>query len=679
MGKVYFLFGVHNHQPVGNFDHVFKTAFNTCYKPFIDILAKYKKVKCNVHISGPLYDWFLKNKPDFIVKIKGMVKSGQLEIVSGGYYEPILPIIPDSDKLAQIELMNEFIKKQFKQEPRGIWITERVWEPYLPRILNQAKLKYAFLDDTHFRYAGIDKDEFFGYYTTEEDLKAVSIFPISKQLRYKIPFSQAHESIDLLKSFAKDEDVLVTLFDDGEKFGLWPHTYDWIYKQGWLNNFFKALSDNFDSIETIKASDALLKFKSQGLVYLPTASYEEMGEWALEPHSLHNLKDLQEYVKNSGQEAKFSNFIRGGFFRNFYEKYPRLNFMHKKMFSLSQKINKKLSPKTSKQIFKDLWMGQCNCGYWHGIFGGFYLGHIRAAIYESLIKAEKAFDIKQFDKFPIAEEYDLDLDGHNETVVKNEHLICTLSDKGGALVELSFKPRNFNFLNTITRRVESYHKKVRENVTSDGSKHASIHDGAQCKEAGLDKYLIYDTYEKVALVDHLLNKNLSLEDFSLNKNFKTLGNFPYESKISRKTGNVKVEYQYKGENIGFSKQFNFSKKSLFEVEYRFKNNRFFKETDFGIEFNLFFQSPESVLFSSNSGKIRGTKEKVFKGATSLIIRDEFKKVSLDFGFDKADIIIIPLYSVSSSEGGFEKGYQQTTILFINKENVDSFKLACLIR
>ena len=147
MGKVYFLLGVHNHQPVGNFDYVFKSAFDRCYRPFIDTLDRYRLIKCNLHISGPLYDWLLTHQPEFIAKIKKMVSRGQVEIISSGYYEPVLTIIPDKDKLAQIKLMNQFIKKHFQVSPRGIWIAERVWEPYLARIINRSGLNYTFLED----------------------------------------------------------------------------------------------------------------------------------------------------------------------------------------------------------------------------------------------------------------------------------------------------------------------------------------------------------------------------------------------------------------------------------------------------------------------------------------------------------------------------------------------------
>ncbi|MCK5085816.1 hypothetical protein KAK05_03830, partial [Candidatus Parcubacteria bacterium] len=100
MSKVYFLFGIHNHQPVGNDPFVFNKVFEDCYRPFLDILKGFPEIKCNIHISGPLYDWILDNHYEYIKTLKEMSEKGQIEIAGGAYYEPILPIISDKDKLA---------------------------------------------------------------------------------------------------------------------------------------------------------------------------------------------------------------------------------------------------------------------------------------------------------------------------------------------------------------------------------------------------------------------------------------------------------------------------------------------------------------------------------------------------------------------------------------------------
>jgi alpha-amylase len=74
--------------------------------------------------------------------------------------------------------------------------------------------------------------------------------------------------------------------DDGEKFGLWPGTYEHCWgaqnqnpksqeptpNHGWMEEFFRALEENREWLETITLAEYEQKFPAIGRVYLPTAS-----------------------------------------------------------------------------------------------------------------------------------------------------------------------------------------------------------------------------------------------------------------------------------------------------------------------------------------------------------------------------------------------------------------------
>ena len=76
MGKVYFVFGLHNHQPVGNFDHIFDWANERCYAPLLSTLEKFPKIKFALHTSGPLLDWMIKHDKDYLPLVK-MVRAAR--------------------------------------------------------------------------------------------------------------------------------------------------------------------------------------------------------------------------------------------------------------------------------------------------------------------------------------------------------------------------------------------------------------------------------------------------------------------------------------------------------------------------------------------------------------------------------------------------------------------------
>jgi len=234
-----FLFGIHMHQPVDNFRNVIEEAVRKCYEPFFETVLKYPEFKFSVHCSG----WLLEQIKLHYLKLFSMMKrlndAGSLEFLSGGYYEPILCSIPSVDRIGQIDKLTSSIKDYFNQTPTGIWLTERVWEASLVSDLNSCGIDYTLVDDYHFLCSGFNKQELQGYYLTEDNGKRLAIFPINKELRYAIPFFKADKAIKAIK---KNDTAII--FDDAEKFGLWPHTYDWVYKKGWLDSFIQKLLDD---------------------------------------------------------------------------------------------------------------------------------------------------------------------------------------------------------------------------------------------------------------------------------------------------------------------------------------------------------------------------------------------------------------------------------------------------
>ena len=127
--KANFAMALHFHQPVGNLDYIVERAFDNCYLPLLETLSRYPQIKANLHFTGCLLEWAEENKPELIKKVHDMVSSGQVEIISGGFYDPVFSAIPRRDSLKQIEMLTEYVKRKLSFSPKGAWIAERVWEP----------------------------------------------------------------------------------------------------------------------------------------------------------------------------------------------------------------------------------------------------------------------------------------------------------------------------------------------------------------------------------------------------------------------------------------------------------------------------------------------------------------------------------------------------------------------
>jgi len=530
MGAIDLVLAAHNHQPAGNFDHVIEDAYQRAYRPFLEVLDRHPGVRFSLHQPGLLWEWLTAHHPEYLEDVQRLVARGQMELISGGYYEPILPVIPPRDRYGQITKLNAWIEQRFGTHPRGAWLAERVWEPHLAETLRESGLEFTILDDSHFKSAGIPEHQLDGYWLTEENGHVVRVFPISQKLRYLIPFAAPEASIEYLRAASEAPSraaaPVLVLADDGEKFGVWSATHALCYEQGWLERFFTALEANSDWLRTRTFSEVLDRTAPRGRTYLPTASYAEMMEWALPPAAQRALHQALEQVGTAPAATDLKIFVRGGFWRNFLAKYPEANWMHKRMLDTSRRVAAYAERcgddhSTVRRAREALWKGQCNCAYWHGLFGGLYLPHLRSAIYRQLLEAEAA--LESIEPLPPFEVFDLDADGELEIVLRSAAVQAIVKpSEGGAVFELDHRRAFFNVLDTMARREEAYHDKLRAldaqgpdaaPTVDAGGGAVSIHDMVAVKEPGLENKLFYDAYRPGSCVDHALAIETRFDQF----------------------------------------------------------------------------------------------------------------------------------------------------------------------
>ncbi|MBI5180208.1 MAG: DUF1926 domain-containing protein [Nitrospirae bacterium] len=692
MAKINLLLGIHNHQPVGNFDNVFKDSYEKCYLPFIQALESHPKIRLTLHYTGPLWEWIEFNAPDFFERIKNLVNKNQIELLTGGFYEPILPMIPEIDAIGQIKLHTRFIKERFGYNSTGLWLAERVWDPSLPKLLSASDIRYTILDESHFTYAGLKHNDIYGYYLTERENSAIAIFPIDKTLRYFIPFKLPEETIDYLKRTADEKgEIGITYADDGEKFGVWPGTYKWVFEEKWLERFFVALDDNSDWINLMTFSEFLDKYPPTGRIYLPTASYEEMMEWALPAEAIEEYEKVIEELKAAGKLEEYKPFIRGGFWDNFLAKYPEANNMHKKMLYVSRKINSsfKANDVKGEAAKKELYRSQCNCAYWHGLFGGLYLNYLRHAVYKHLILSENAADEKMHkekESYLEAETNDYNSDGFKEILISNPYINAYLSPNyGGSIIEIDFKPKAFNISNLLARRKEGYHYKLKaaKNNTGSSAEPVSIHHIVKSKEEGLEGLLYYDWHNRYSFLDHFIDSPTTLETFT-RCNYKELGDFvnqPYTIEEfsffkDRADGYIILKRDgavYTGKNtipITVRKRFSFNENSgMINASYSLINRgTTYIESFFGIEFNFTLlagtdKSRYFILQDKEDEKRQMAVSGDFDDINKISLVDEWSGIKVDLSYSVSSRLwIYPVETISQSEEGFERTYQGTSFL-----------------
>jgi len=453
-GPVRFAFGLHLHQPVGNFDSVFAQHLAEVYRPLLAALRDGGGLPVSLHLSGPLIDWLEGQAAGWLDEIGALVADGRVELLASGYDEPILAMLPRADRAEQLGRMREALRSRFGADARGLWLTERVWEPDLAADIAGAGLDYALVDDRHFLVAGVERGALHQPWRTEADGRALSLFAIDERLRYLVPFRPPEELAQYLRGLRDAGQPLAVLADDGEKFGGWPGTRKWVYEDGWMDRFLATLGALRDSgeVRLVTFGQALAEVPARGPVYLPSASYREMEGWALPPESAMALGALEQELGEERLAGPAGALVRGTHWRSFLARYPESNRLHKKMLALSALCRGQGDPAPARRA---IGRAQCNDAYWHGVFGGLYLPFLRGALWREMARAEE--ELRR--GAPLgAERRDVDLDGAEEVAVQGARCAMVIApSRGGAIEECLRFAEGVNGAAVLTRRREAYH------------------------------------------------------------------------------------------------------------------------------------------------------------------------------------------------------------------------------
>jgi alpha-amylase len=680
--RIRFILALHNHQPIGNFDHVFHRAYEDSYRPFLDLLDCYQSLKIALHTSGSLIEWLQANEPDYLDRLAQMVAEGRLEIIGGAFYEPILSMIPRRDRIGQIRSYTHWLEDRLGATIRGAWVPERVWEPSLTSDLADAGIEYTLLDDFHFKNAGLSDSQLAGHLVTEDEGRLLSIFPGSEQLRYLIPFGSPQQTIDHLARVAEQHTDAIAVFgDDGEKFGVWPETKKHVYDDGWLKQFFDAIVENQNWIHVTTPAEVLDNIPPVGKIYLPDSSYREMTEWALPTERLAEYERIAQQLQDNPHWPALRPFVRGGFWRNFKIKYPEANEMYARMMIVSRRLQQAVIEDAPSELLDqartELYRGQCNCAHWHGAFGGIYLPHLRNAVYHHLIAADNLLEqaSERGETWIEAVADDFDFDARQEVRLANDKLFALIApNRGGQLVELDIRSIRHNLLATLARRPEAYHQKVLDGANSDNSQCDSIHNRLVCKQENLDQKIQYDDHPRKSLVDLFYDNNATLEAVASGQ-ASAEGDFvngSYETRLRRNPGRIQVQLARQGNACGLPIKITKgltldAGSSTLLISYLLEGLPQDHPLHFAVEFN-FAGMPADLddrYFYDIDGNRLGQLGTCLDltDVRGLCLCDEY--LGLDVGLKTSrptNFWTFPVETVSQSEGGFELIHQSVAAL-----------------
>ena len=664
--RISLCFVLHNHQPVGNFGWVIEEVYRLAYEPMVGALERHPSVRLGLHYTGPLLEWLESEQPRFLDRLNSLVARGQVEILGGAHFEPILVALPEHDRHGQLLRMRDDIAGRFGAEPAGAWLAERVWEPSLAYDLAAAGYRYTVLDDNHLRSASVPEDEMWGTYTTDDQGRLLTIFGTEKGLRYRIPWRPATELIEYLRDNATaDGRRLGTMGDDGEKFGGWPGTHELCWGKGrWVDDCFAALAANARWLTTVTPSDWLEREPPVGRVYVPTASYVEMSQWALPANEANTFERLMAEAAESGSPAV--RFLRGGLWRNFQARYREINDLHKQMLRASAAVAAMPAGPDRERALDHLYRGQSNDCYWHGLFGGVYLPHMRLATLAELIAAEDlALAAGAAAPAGVA---DYDMDGVDEVLLGSDAqgLLVDVAE-GAGIGAWDLRASRLAVASVLRRRPEAYHERLREMELARargekgvGRTPTSADDDLLAKESGLSAFLVYDGYERRSGLVRVLSRGRELGDF-VDAEWRLLSASATEAVLGRQAAGLDVRKSIvlAGDRLSPSLTVALDLHNVSSSQER-------AELELEWNLNMLGGGGNPAAYYRWPGREErhdGTAELSATAAAGLAFGNRAEGVEVSLSSQPpADARWYPVETVSSSEAGFERVYQGSCLI-----------------
>ncbi len=501
-------FCLHNHQPVGNFDYVMNSAYTNCYLPMLEILENHHGINTGIHISGTLLEWLAFNHPEYLERTGELCRKGRMELLTSGRYEPILTIFRRFDIIQQITDYSDYLEQLSGRRPEGLWLTERVWEPQLPSLLSEAGVSWAVVDDIHLKRAGASGMDLFRPCITEDSGRNMRLLGSNRELRYRIPFSPVESVMEKLREMHDAGAGMVLYGDDGEKFGVWPGTHKLCYEDLWLDRFFSEV-ESAEWLDSSLPSEAARR-EAAGPFYIPASSYTEMGEWTLHGCQRVEYDELQEQLNAQGRSSVAEVLLSGGFWRNFLSIYPESKELHGRILSAEALVRES----ESMQALHHFWRSQCNCAFWHGVFGGIYLPHLREAVWKELHKAEWNA-LGAINGYPFVLTADINADGNDENVIVSQtQSLLVHPDRGLTISELTFLHPDGEPVplgHVLSRQLEAYHNSIPRAGSS--CEVRTIHDDISSKEEGLAEKVSIDRWRRMCFSDLVMPSSKHLNSW----------------------------------------------------------------------------------------------------------------------------------------------------------------------
>jgi alpha-amylase len=364
--------------------------------------------------------------------LEEMTSRKQIELLGGGFFAPLLPLVPGPDRLGQMEMLTTYIRKAFGRRPRGCWIQDYAWEPGFTSSLEACGFDFTFLQERQFRMAGVDSGR---PAITEDQGRSLIVFPAfdaGESFPKIVPF---HEAVADLRSRHGDLPLVCIMYPGSAARELWAasglESPDVFFERA-----FAALQKESLVVETTTPSRYLKATQKLNRAYFSSSASALLLEKSCPAAR----------TEKTGNDGALEGF---GSSRRILLRHEESLLLYAKMQYVRILVSQLRGDKSRKKSAQEeLWKAQCGDAYWNGPSGGFFRPRLRSAAYSALILAEKT--TRQRGGFSSGVTMaDIDFDGEREILYQGGEFNAYVRLKGGAIFELDSLRTLTNYASVI--------------------------------------------------------------------------------------------------------------------------------------------------------------------------------------------------------------------------------------
>lgn len=432
--SVHICFGVKSSMIDSFQSDVLEKEYQNIYKPVAKFLYSHPAFCLSFSFNGPQFEFYRRKHPEFIEILQMLIGRKQIEILGGGFYDPVFPLLFPRDRTGQIELLSSSIREAVGKRPRGLSMCASIWESSLLPCFSTCGMEFVMLDET---LVPPEKNTCIPLIMSDKG-KSIIILPVENSLKPQ-PNVQISGFIDAVTAkVQKSQRNSEPHIQSGEKVISIQFSHKELKKlleSGWLENLSTVISDekNEKCILSIPSNVVKTSVVFQP-VFIPAGMSGEIAQWAIKPY----------------KAVKTTSYFPVTIY-DFLQLYPQSRALYDRMMYVSMLVNQSHGDKIRKKVARDkLWEAQNGNSFICTAEGAFVNSSFRQNSYKNLVEAEKI--VRECNEFEESVScFDYNGDGLNEYIIRMQNYFAAVNLLGGAIREFDLMQASGNYADNLSR------------------------------------------------------------------------------------------------------------------------------------------------------------------------------------------------------------------------------------